>query len=319
MKEAGKILVFNSLQEQYLYLNLPIDQIDDRSEFTIHNIQGVLHELPYISPVYRANFFSFVFVKDGVGKYTIDDQTFNTEPGTVYFTNPGHYKSHLWESLNEVYLITLSESFLKENVHPDVFEEFSFLLAETVPPRHLKKETFAEFEELYKQIYTTYFGTSLYKNRIIGNLFVVLLLKIKEYFWENYNPIYEGNRGSHIVKTFKRTLEKHYRDLSKGLVEKAFRVQDYADEQNLHPNYLSNVVKSKTGKPIGTWITEKTISEAKSMLQNSTVPIKQLAYQLGFAESTHFSNYFKKHTQISPVLYRKQHHHTSSQTNNTSS
>ena len=118
MKEAEKILVFNNLQEQYLYLNLPIDQIDENSEFTIHNIQGVLSDLPYVSPVYRANFFSFVFVKDGTGKYTIDDQVFNTEPGTVYFTNPGHYKSHLWEHLNEVYLVTLSESFLKENVHP---------------------------------------------------------------------------------------------------------------------------------------------------------------------------------------------------------
>lgn len=312
MKEAEKILVFNNLQEQYLYLNLPIDQITENNEFTIHNIQGVLSDLPYVSPVYRANFFSFVFVKDGIGKYTIDDQVFNTEPGTVYFTNPGHYKSHVWDRLNEVYLVTLSESFLKENVHPDVFEEFSFLLAETVPPRHLTKEIFAEFEELYLQIYHTYFGNSLYKNRMIGNLFVVLLLKIKEYFWENYNPIYEGNRSSQIVKTFKKTLEKHYRDLSKGLVEKAFRVQDYADDQRLHPNYLSNVIKSKTGKPIGTWIAEKTISEAKSMLQNSDVSIKELAYQLGFAEATHFSNYFKKHTQTSPALYRKQHHQLTS-------
>lgn len=311
MKETEKILVFNSLQEQYLYLNLPIDQLDERNEFTIHNIQGILNT-PYASPVYRANFFSFVFVKDGVGKYTIDDQIFNTTPGTVYFTNPGHYKSHVWDNLQEVYLITLSESFLKENVHPDVFEEFSFLLAETVPPRHLKKEVFAEFEELYMQIYHIYFGKSLYKNRMIGNLFVVLLLKIKEYFWENYNPIYEGNRSSQIVKIFKKTLEKHYRDLSKGTVEKAFRVQDYADEQNLHPNYLSNVIKSKTGKSIGTWIAEKTISEAKSLLQNSSVSIKQLAYQLGFTESTHFSNYFKKHTRTSPVMYRKQHHERTS-------
>jgi AraC family transcriptional activator of pobA len=67
------------------------------------------------------------------------------------------------------------------------------------------------------------------------------------------------------------------------------------------------VIKTKTGKAIGTWIMEKTISEAKSMLQNSSVPIKEIAYVLGFSESAHFSNYFKKHTNTSPVSYRKNH------------
>jgi AraC family transcriptional activator of pobA len=308
--ERGKImkdiLAFGSLLEQYIHFGLPTDKIDANTQFTIHNLKDIHAELPYCSVTYRANFYSFVFVKNGTGKYTTDAQTFRTEPGTIYFTNPGHYKSFEWITLDEVYLVTLSESFLKENVHPRIFEEFSFLLAETVPPRTLQPEIFVEFEQLYLQILKEYFSNSPYKNRMIGNLFVVLLLKIKEYFWEDYNPIYEGNRSSQIVKNFKRTLEQHYRDLMNGKVDKPFRVQDYADAQNLHANYLSNVIKSKTGKPIGTWIIDKTIAEAKSLLQNTSVPIKEISYQLGFSESTHFSNYFKKHTDLTPVLYRKQ-------------
>lgn len=308
-KEEEKILVFNSLKDQYLYTGLPVDRINDQTEFTIHNLAEIHTELPYKSLVYRANFFSFVFVKAGTGSYTTGDLTFETAPGTVYFTNPGHYKSYEWQRIGEVYLITLSESFLKENVHPDVFDEFSFLLAETVPPRTLQPEIFAQFEHLYLQIYKEYFSYSPYKNRLIGNLFVVLLLKIKEYFWEDYNPIYEGNRSSEIVRNFKKTLEKHYRDLVNGTADKTFRVQDYAAAQHLHPNYLSNVIKSKTGKPIAAWITEKTITEARSLLQNSSRPVKEIAGLLGFAESTHFSNYFKKHTLLSPVAYRKQYLH----------
>jgi AraC-like DNA-binding protein len=307
MKATEKILVFNSVREQYSYVGLPVDNIDLNSEFNIHKLQEVHNEVPYKSLVYRANFFSFVFVKDAYGKYTTDDNAFDTVPGTIYFTNPGHYKSYEWRQMNDACLVTLSESFLKQNVHADIFEEFPFLLAETVPPRVLQPEQFAEFEELYGQIWRHYFTASPYKNKIIGNLFVVLLLKIKEYFWEDYNPIYEGNRSSQIVKTFKRMLEKHYRDISKGTVDRVFRAQDYADAQSLHPNYLGNVIKSKTGKPIGTWIAEKTIAEAKSLLQHSPVSIKEIAYLLGFNESAHFSSYFKKHTNISPVLYRKQH------------
>lgn len=300
-------IIFNNLLDQYVYQGLPVDSIDAKTAFTIHNLKDIHHELPYTSIVYRTNFFSFVFVKDAVGRYTTDEQTFNTSPGTIYFTNPGHFKSFEWQEINDVHLITLSESFLKENVHPKIFEEFPFLLAETVPPRTLQPEVFAAFEQLYLQIEKEYFSSSTYRTRMIGNLFVVLLLKIKEYFWEDYNPIYEGNRSSQIVKQFKRTLEQHYRDLVNGKADKVFRVQDYADAQHLHPNYLSNVIKSKTGKPIGTWISEKTITEARTLLQHSPASIKQIAGQLGFTEATHFSNYFKKQTGISPVLYRKQH------------
>jgi AraC family transcriptional activator of pobA len=56
-----------------------------------------------------------------------------------------------------------------------------------------------------------------------------------------------------------------------------FRVQDYAAAQHLHPNYLTNVVKTKTGKPISAWIADKTIAEAKSLLQNSASSIKEIA------------------------------------------
>ncbi|HEY8927771.1 MAG TPA: AraC family transcriptional regulator [Mucilaginibacter sp.] len=307
MQETEKILVFNSIQELYRHLRLPIDKIDDETGFAIHNLIDVHKELPYKSPVFRANFFSFVFVKNARGKYSTDEQYFDTSPGTIYFTNPGHYKSFEWNEIEDIFLINLSESFLKENVHPHIFDEFSFLLAETVPPRTLPPDVFAEFEQLYIQILKEYLSHSPYRSRLIGNLFVVLLLKIKEYFWADYNPIYEGNRRSQIVKNFKLLLEKHYRDLSKGLEERAYRVQDYADAQSLHPNYLNNVITSKTGKSVGTWIAEKTIAEAKSLLQNSSSSIKEITYLLGFSESTHFSNYFKKHTGQSPVLFRKEH------------
>jgi AraC-like DNA-binding protein len=306
MKE-GKIQIFNTLYDQYRHLGFSTDLIDKQTDFTIFNLKDVSGGVPFSSPPSRLNFFVFLFAKDGNARYTLDDHTFDTEPGTIYFTNPGHIRSYEWTRIEEVYLITLNESFLKENVHADIFDEFPFLLAETFPGRVVSPEVFAEFERLYLQIYKEYTSRSPFRTRLIANLFVVLLLKIKEYFWLDYNPIYEGNRSSQIVKKFKQLLEKHYRDISTGKADRIFRIQEYADAQNLHPNYLSNVIKTKTGKAIGTWIAEKAITEAKSLLQHSALSIKEVGYRLGFMESAHFSNYFKKHTGMSPVAFKKEH------------
>jgi AraC family transcriptional activator of pobA len=191
-------------------------------------------------------------------------------------------------------------------VHPDIYRDFSFLLTETVEPRILKPEQLAIIEELYRFIYREHHGHSPYKNKVIGSALVALLLKIKEYFFQDYNPIYEGNRSSQIVKTFKQNLEQHFRDLTSGKTDTQLRVQDYADKQFLHVNYLSSVITSKTGKSISAWIADKTIAEAKAMLQDKQINIKEIAGKLGFLEASHFSNYFKKHTTQSPAEYRKQ-------------
>lgn len=305
MKQKEGIVIYENLYSTYKNLGLPVDTISESKDFTINDLARIHREFPFRSSVFRPSYFSFVFVKNAHGKYTTDDLTFDTVPGTIYFTNPGHHKAFEWLDMKGLYLITLSESFLKENVHPEIFEEFPFLLAETVRPRTLDPDTFAEFEKLYLQIDKEYQGTSPYKNRIIGNLFVVILLKIKEYFWSDYNPIYEGNRSSQIVKAFKENLEKHFRDLADGREQALFQVQDYARLQSLNANYLSNVIKSKTGKSISAWIVDKTIAEAKSLLKNSAISIKQVAFQLGFSESNHFSNYFKKHTNLTPNAFRK--------------
>jgi AraC-like DNA-binding protein len=304
---SQKNLVVKTLNELYDLMGLSHSVIDQSSGFSILYLQDLFKEYPVSSIPFRPNFFSFLFIKDAFGNYTIDDLNFPMVPGTVYFTNPGNFRRFEWNKINETCLIVFNESYLKEQVHPDIYREFSFLLTETVEPRVLTSEQFVIIEELYKFIYREHHANSPYKNKVIGSSVVTLLLKIKEYFFQDYNPIYEGNRSSQIVKTFKQNLEQHFRDLASGKTDTQMRVQDYADKQFLHVNYLSSVITSKTGKSITAWIADKTIAEAKVMLQDKDLNIKEIAGKLGFLEASHFSNYFKKNTNQSPVEYRKQH------------
>lgn len=306
--DRSETIESNSLFQLYKGLDLPVDLFDLTEGFTIFNLNEIGFELPYQSTSFRPNFFSFLFVKDGKGQYCIDQHHFEVEPHSIYFTNPSNYRTFSWQQIGDVLLITFDETFLKKFINEDVYQDFPFLLTEIVRPMVVPDEFFFDVEDTNQQILKEYRKNSHFKYKIIGHLLAVVLFKIKEQLWIDYNPIYEGNRSSQIVISFKRVLEQHYRDLNSGKADTAFRVQDYANAQNLHPNYLSSVIKSKTGKPIATWIAEKTLTEARSLLHNSSISIKEVAYKLGFTETAHFSNFFKKQEGLSPVQYRKSHH-----------
>jgi len=48
-------------------------------------------------------------------------------------------------------------------------------------------------------------------------------------------------------------------------------------------------------------------SEARRLLTYRKLSVKEVAYQLGFNDPFYFSNFFKKHTNISPKSYQSMH------------
>ena len=144
-----EIIVHHKISDLYKTLSLPFDQEID---FTILSIPDIHPQIPFKSPILRADYFSFILTKDGSGIYYLDDNKFPFSSSTIYFTNPGHIKSYELKEANDAYIIILTEDFLRENVHSEIFEEFPFLLAEIVPPKELSQNDFEEFEILYMQI-----------------------------------------------------------------------------------------------------------------------------------------------------------------------
>jgi len=295
--------VHHTISDLYKTLGLPHDQEID---FTILSIPDIHPEIPFKSTILRADYFSFILTKDGSGVYSLDDNQFPFNSRSFYFTNPGHIKSYELHESREALIITLSDKFLQDHIHIEIFEEFPFLLSEKSPPFQLSTSQFEDFETLYKQILKEFEKDSPYKDKILGNLFTVLLIKVKENFWFTYNPIAEGNRDSQIVKSFKKQLEKAFkRTLDNKADEVKLQVQYFAEKLNLHPNYLNSVIKSKTGRTVNDWISKRTLSLAKTLLLNTSLSSKEIAYKLGFSESTHFGRFFKKHTNSSPNTFRK--------------
>jgi len=83
-------------------------------------------------------------------------------------------------------------------------------------------------------------------------------------------------------------------------------VSYYAGRLNKSPKTLANLFALYNQKTPVQIIQERILIEAKRLLHYTDYPIKQITFQLGFEEPPHFSNFFKKHTSLSPADFRNQ-------------
>lgn len=83
------------------------------------------------------------------------------------------------------------------------------------------------------------------------------------------------------------------------------RVSFYAEKLGLTPKYLSCLVKTATGRSAPEWIDDYVILEAKNMLRFSDMPIKEIVARLNFPDQPTFHKFFKYHTGITPMRYRR--------------
>lgn len=79
----------------------------------------------------------------------------------------------------------------------------------------------------------------------------------------------------------------------------------YSDRLCLTPKYLSEVVKSISGKTAGQWITNLVVIEIKQLLGNTSLSIKEIAREVNFSNQSFLGKYFKNATGYSPLEYRK--------------
>lgn len=89
--------------------------------------------------------------------------------------------------------------------------------------------------------------------------------------------------------------------LNKGLPS----VQNIANEVNLSPSYLSDLLRNATGQNAQQYIQNHLIERAKELLSTTNLSVGEIAYQLGFEYSQSFSKLFKKNTKQTPLEYRQ--------------
>lgn len=93
-------------------------------------------------------------------------------------------------------------------------------------------------------------------------------------------------------------VENHY------LTER--KASFYAEQLNITPKRLNQILKEKLNKTITQILHERLIKEAKHELFISDKSIMEIGIKLGFSDKSYFSRFFKKMTGVSPEGYKAQ-------------
>jgi AraC-like DNA-binding protein len=103
-------------------------------------------------------------------------------------------------------------------------------------------------------------------------------------------------------------LEQHlevYFNEEKSLIRGLPSVNSVAENLNITPRYLSDLLRNLIGLNTQQFIHEKVIEKAKEYLAKDELTTAEIAYQLGFEHPQSFNKLFKSKTSLSPSDYKK--------------
>lgn len=134
---------------------------------------------------------------------------------------------------------------------------------------------------------------------IIKRLLIPFSIEIADIY--NYKSNKSSNaridHKDYIFSSFMKLLYKEHR--------KQRTIKFYADKLCLSPKYFALVIKHTSGKSAVALINEMIISTIKSLLRSSDKTILQISEELNFPNQSFFSRFFKKHTGLTPLEYRR--------------
>lgn len=110
--------------------------------------------------------------------------------------------------------------------------------------------------------------------------------------------------NSNKEKQLKEQLYSDILDYISWHAQERLHVSEVAAYFGYNEKYLTTFFKKYSGITLKQHILQTKMDLAKSTLSETTQPISQIAYSLGFSDAHNFSNAFRKVTGLSPSDYR---------------
>lgn len=192
---------------------------------------------------------------------------------------------------------SLSKEILHELLNDLRKYSTHYFFREKFPSFMLNEIEMAQIMEYYNLIWKVAKDVQNdHRKDIVRHLLCSLLIHIHWYTNRNGEKPAPVSRKEEMVGHFFSLVFEHFKE--------AKDVSFYADKLCVSPKYLSTLIRKTVGKTAKECIDNYVILESKVLL-NSSFTIQEISQQLNFPNQSFFGKYFKKHTGMSPLNYRR--------------
>lgn len=87
-------------------------------------------------------------------------------------------------------------------------------------------------------------------------------------------------------------------------MSKLLRIDELAHDACMSRDHFIRLFKQEVGGTPAQFMIEKKLTKARLMLASENLPVKKIAYLLGYDDLSYFSRLFKKHVGMTPQQYR---------------
>lgn len=99
----------------------------------------------------------------------------------------------------------------------------------------------------------------------------------------------------------------HMAEYIKEHIAENITLEKMSEVSKLSSYYISRLFKKCLKMNFSDYVTYVRIKNAKNLLKNPYLSIKEISFKSGYADPNYFARVFKKETQISPTTFRKRH------------
>lgn len=252
-------------------------------------------------PYKRRDFYKVMLVI-GNSEVHYADQVVEVKKQALSFSNP--HIPYKWEHLDNIrsgVFCIFNQHFFHQYGNLDQYAVFQ------PGGTHIFELTDAQVDQvnaMFKRMFEEINSDYIYKYDVLKTIVFELIhfaMKMQPSAKFDKQPI---NASQRISTLFLELLERQF-PIDENHQSITLRsASDFAKQLNVHVNHLNRAVKDTTEKTTSQIIAERLLQESKILLKHSTWSVSEIAYALGFTEVTHFNNFFKKHTRISPLKFR---------------
>jgi AraC family transcriptional regulator, transcriptional activator of pobA len=255
-------------------------------------------EMHQYKPPFKKDFYFIALVNNAGKTKIVYDNTSETELNCfLVFQSPGLLYSFFRDNKASGYLIYFKKesfSFFK----PEFEKEFPCFDLLHTNFFKLNQSRFKEFAPLFEEVFTAYERTNDKHHTVASLKLLAVLYHLKD-FAVAFTQWEQGFTTPQqiLLMKFIQLVNNYY--LEKRTIE------EYAELLFITPNHLSQMVKAASGKNALTFINERIMTEAKSLIQYTDFDMAQIAWHLNFSDPANFGKFFKRQAGQTPMEFRK--------------